>query len=207
MSRGYFTIGARIPPKPKPDVHLFIVFDNDVCDVLFSEDDPDVYFLEDERLDDQELWNNTNEFFNMFMDDIDPAGQQGRRIIVIHYNPMTAQCVREFFKIFEKQERIQWHTLSFFHNDEDTEGLGLNWSDVLMAKVYAIESMNNFPWIKKLEVEPYNTLYHRDLMKLVLSEEDFKELDDENEEPYARLDSKEPPQLTWTTLPKPDSKN
>jgi hypothetical protein len=204
MSGGFLLMEAKIPPEPKPDVHLFIVFDNDVSAAFFSQDDdPDVYYLEDERLDDEERWKDPDTYFEMFMDDMEVPGTQGRRIIVIHYNPMVAECVREFFKLFEGENRIQWHALSFFHSDEETEELGLNWSDVLLAKVYAIDSLNYFPWIKKLEVEPDNTWFHRDLLRMVLDEEDFNELDNEDEEPYARTENNKPPQLTWSTI-RPD---
>jgi hypothetical protein len=204
MSGGFLLMEAKLPPEPKPDVHLFIVFDNEVSVVDFDQDDdPDMYYLEDERLDDEKLWEDPNSFFDMFMDDIDVPGTQGKRIIVINYNPMVAQCVREFFKLFEGEDRIRWHALSFFHSDEETEELGLNWTDVLLEKVYVIDSLNYFPWIQKLEVEPYEILYHRDLLRLVLDEEDFKELDNEDEEPFARMDNGKPPQLTWSTI-RPD---
>jgi hypothetical protein len=196
MGEKYFFMEAR-EIVPKPDIHLFIVFDNDVSTVWFPEDDPDVYYLEDERLDDEELWKAPNDFYDMFLDDLNAAGEQGKRIIVIHYNTMVAQCTAAFFQEFKQETRILWHALSFFHNDEDTEGLGLNWTDSLLAKVYAIDSLNYFPWIEKLEVSPDKYFYHRDLMKLVLDEAAFKELDNEDEAPYARLDNGNPPQMTW----------
>jgi hypothetical protein len=183
--------------EPEPDVHLFIVFDNDVSAVDFSEDDPDVYYLEDKRLDDQELWKAPNDFFDMFLQDLNVAGKEGKRVIIIHYNPMVAQCVAAFFKEFEREKRIQWHAVSFFHNDKDTESIGLNWTDALLAKFYAIDSLNYFPWIEKIEVPTHEFFYHRDLLELVLDEAAFKKLDDEDEKPYARLDNGEPPQLTW----------
>jgi hypothetical protein len=189
-------------PEEKPDVHLFVIFDNDVNDVRFDiEDDPDVYLLEDDRLDDEELWKDPVAFYNMFMDDLNVPGEEGRRIIIIHYNTMVAQCVNALFKQFEEEKRIQWHAISFFHSDEDTEYLGLSWTDSILAKVYAIDSLNYFPWIEKIEVPPNEFLYHRDLLKMVLSEEDFNELDNEDEEPFARMDNHKPPQLIWKTLP------
>jgi hypothetical protein len=200
MSGGYFVMEARLPDEPKPDVHLFVVFENDVSAVHFDgEDDPDVCYIEDERLDDENLWKDPHAFFNMFINDVDAAaGALGKRIIVLHYNPAVAQCVKAFFKYFEGEERIQWHALSFFHTDKDTEWLGLNWSDVLLAKFYAIDSMNHFPWIKKLEVRPDAFFYHRDLLKLVLDKKEFKRLNNEDEEPYARMDNDKPPQITWS---------
>jgi hypothetical protein len=198
MSSGYFFMEAK-ESDSKPDIHLFIVFDNEVSVVHFDQDDdPDVYYLEDERLDDKALWKDSGKFYDMFMDDLSVAGEQGKRIIVVNYNTMVAQCVAVLFKEFENEKRIQWHAVSFFHSDQETEELGLNWTDVLLAKVYAIDSLNYFPWIEKIEVPSCKTLYHRDLLKLVLDEEDFKELDNEDEEPFARLDNKKPPQLTWT---------
>jgi hypothetical protein len=71
---------------------------------------------------------------------------------------------------------------------------------VLLAKVYAIDSLNYFPWIEKIEVPPDEHFYHRDLLRLVLDEADFKELDNEDEEPYARMDNGKPPLLTWSTI-------
>jgi hypothetical protein len=189
---------AKIPPEPKPDIHLFVVLENDVSAVHFDDEfDPDVYYIKDERLDDETLWKDPQAYFGMFMDDIGVAGKQGKRIIVIHYNAMVAQCVREFFKLFAGEKRIQWHALSFFHSDKDTEYLGLNWSDVLLAKTYAIDGMNYYPWIKKLEVEADAFFYHRDLLELVLDEEDFKRLDNEEEEPFVRMDNDRPPQIIW----------
>jgi hypothetical protein len=190
---------ARLPPDPKPDVHLFVVFENDVSAVHFdAEFDPDVCYIEDERLDDESLWQDPTAFFDIFIKDMVAAsGASGKRIIVLHYNPMVAQCVKAFFKYFEEEKRIQWHALSFFHNDKDTEWLGLYWTDVLLAKFYAIDSMNYFPWIKKLEVGPDESFHHRDLLKLVLDETEFKRLDGEDEKPYARLDNDKPPQFTW----------
>jgi hypothetical protein len=199
MGSGYFFMEAR-EIKPKPDIHLFIVFDNDVSFVHFdADDDPDVYYIEDERLDDEKLWREPT-FFDMFLDDISVAGEQGRRIIVLNYNPAVAQCVAAFFKFFKEFEtegRVQWHALSFFHSDEETVAYDTEWTDPILAKVYAIDSLNNFPWIEKIEVPAFEYFYHRDLLKLVLSEEDFNELDNADEEPYARLDNKEPPQIVW----------
>jgi hypothetical protein len=194
---------ARLPPDPKPDVHLFIVFDNNVSTIRFEEEDPDVYFLEDERLEDQERWTDSD-YYEWFLEDISEAGKQGKRIIFLRYNPMVAQCVPLFFKYFEKEQRIRWHALSFFHSDEDTEYADFNWTDSILAKFYDIDSMNQFPWIRKIEVPLDETYYHRDLLRFVLSEEDFKELDNENEEPFARADPKDirkiikAPLLTWT---------
>jgi hypothetical protein len=197
MNNKYFFLEAR-EIESKPDIHLFIVFDNDVSAVRFDiDDDPDVYYLEDERLDNEELWKAPADFYEMFLEDLNVAGEQGRRIIVIHYNTMVAQCTAAFFKEFKGEKRIRWHALSFFHNDEDTEYLGLNWTDVLLAKVYAIDSLNYFPWIEKIEVPPDKHFCHRDLLKLVLDEAAFKELDNEDEEPYTRLDNDKPPQVTW----------
>jgi hypothetical protein len=197
MGEKYFFMEARAI-VPAPDIHLFIVFDNDVSAVHFDiDEDPDVYYLEDERLDDEELWKAPNDFYDMFLEDLNAAGKQGKRIIVIHYNTMVAQCTAAFFKEFKQETRIQWHALSFFHNDEDTEYLGLNWTDSILAKVYAIDSLNYFPWIEKLEVPPDEFFCHRDLLKLVLDEAVFKELDNEDEEPYARMGNDKPPQLTW----------
>jgi hypothetical protein len=75
--------------------------------------------------------------------------------------------------------------------------LGLHWSDVITAKVYTIDSMNNFPVIKKIEVPPHTSFFHRDLLQLVLDEDEFKALDGEDEVPYDRLDNDKPPQLRW----------
>lgn len=141
MGEKYFFMEAR-KLVPAPGIHLFIVFDNDVSAARFEEDGPDAYYLEDECLDDEELWKAPNDFHVMFLDDLSVAGKQGKRIIVIRYNPMAAQCTAVFFKQFEREKRIQRHALSFFYNDEDTEYLGLNWTDVILAKVYTTVSLN-----------------------------------------------------------------
>jgi hypothetical protein len=193
------TFSIQVKPLPvKPDVHLFFVLENDVSAISLDIDfDPDIYYVEDERLDDRELWKNPEAFFSMFLDDISEAGTLGKRIVVAHYNPMVAQCVRAFFTYFEREKRIQWHALSFFHDDEGTKWLGLSWTDVLLEKVYELDSMSRYPWIQKLEVEPDKSINHRTLLQMVLDEEEFARLDNEDEEPYARVGNDEPPQLTW----------
>jgi hypothetical protein len=202
MKKGYFSVAAETLPE-KPDIHLFLVFDNDVSLIRVDlEFDPDVYYINDERLDDQKRWKNPDAFFDMFLKDISVAGKKGKRIIVVHYNPMVAQCVREFFKFFEQEKRIQWHALSFFHDDAGTKLLGLNWRDVLLQKFYEIDSMNHYPWIKKLEVEPDKSLDHRTLLQMVLDEEEFEILDNEDEVLYIRIDNDKPPQVTWKVLDK-----
>jgi hypothetical protein len=189
--------GEAEKPRAQSNNHIFFVFDNDVSDHIFDiEDDPDVYYIEDDRLDDEELWKDPNTFYEMFLDDLSEAGKQGKRIIIVHYNTIIAQCVKEFFKLFESEKHVKCHAVSFFHNDEDTEWLGLNWSDVLLQKEYVISSMNYFPWIQKLEIPVSKTLYHRDILKMILDEKDFQELDNEDEEPYARING-EPPLFTW----------
>jgi hypothetical protein len=78
----------------------------------------------------------------MFPDDFNMAGEEGKRISVIRSNPMAAWCTAAFFKEFKLQKRIHLHPRSFFHNDEDTGDLGLNWTDVILAKVYTTVSLN-----------------------------------------------------------------
>ena len=115
----------------------------------------DVFLVMDERLYDLEKMNNQMEYQSCIFDNMKAAIGSGKPIILISYYPLVALSLKVLGGLLEKNNgRYKMKFVAFFHDDEQTEDLehleGID--DMLELKDLIIESMEEFPFIKKATI-------------------------------------------------------
>ena len=145
--------------NPLPFGICVIVFRHQVSFFDFSPFWNDyLYYIEDDRLNDPKEWNNLKTFAEIFVSNILKADKSDKSIFVIDYSPVSALCLKGYMK-FPRANPNRFFCLSFFHDDQTTSNIYTEFDDKTTSKEYLmdikfkiIESMINFPFIKKYEI-------------------------------------------------------
>jgi hypothetical protein len=152
MQRDYVLYEITMPGKKKD--YRFFIFMNDASAVHFEDLGDEFSYIEDEILENPDLWEPQDSFAQAFQDNFNRFMDSGKHIAVLKHTNLLAGYFAQLLPLFEQWE-IKPHFLSFFHNDADTESLALDWGrNALERKVVMIDNMNRFPWIDKFEVPP-----------------------------------------------------
>jgi hypothetical protein len=110
----------------------------------------------------------------IYMSNFDRAVDQDKGVIVVDYYPPIASCTKQLKEQLEKKsmeikEPVDIICLSFFHDDETSENAIINnrKRNLLYNKQYAIESMLDYPFIKKYCIPLNYKINHQNLTDIL----------------------------------------
>ena len=89
-------------------------------------------------------------------------------IILMNYNYILGKTLEALREMPEKPNAADWLFLSFFHSDSElTEANKVAKADLLGIKFKEIESMLDFPFIKKIEIPYRYQITYQNLWKIL----------------------------------------
>jgi len=118
-----------------------------------------LYYIEDSRLNDPKEWADKESYAKIFTANFFKADKSDKSIFVIDYNPLVAALVKIYIEKVPFPKPNKFFCLSFFHDDKATSNMYAEMEDKTInhempmdLKFQLIESMLNFPYIKKYEI-------------------------------------------------------
>ncbi|MDR2574929.1 MAG: hypothetical protein LBC52_00635 [Treponema sp.] len=117
-----------------------------------------VYHFQDERLNDPKEWDNLINYFGIFTENMEKAIKSKKPLLLMRYNPVIAFCLKTAIDNFQQEKQIRFSCLSFFHNDEITSDIHIDYEseeriELMDIKWKIIETMLDFPFIKKMKYQ------------------------------------------------------
>jgi hypothetical protein len=118
----------------------------------------DIYHIRDARFNDFSTYLNHSGFMALFNECFQNALEADRGIITMPFTSLMAKVVNVCLDKYFFSCRENWLAISFFHSDNETLLLsGSGMENPLEYKHLMLDSMLDYPYIKKLEI-PYNKL-------------------------------------------------
>jgi hypothetical protein len=117
-----------------------------------------LYRIDDKRFFDVSLYADLSAFMAIFNENFEKALQSRKTVFTLTYNTLMARVIKICLEKYFSDTRYFWHTVTFFHDDETTAKITLpDGRSALDDKIYLLEDMHTFPFIKKIEI-PRNAL-------------------------------------------------
>jgi hypothetical protein len=116
-------------------------------------------------------WEDTDTMSGLFIDNFDRAAELGKGIMILNYSTHFADITKAVIEALNKEDPGHVFCLSFFHDDEITGSLRRKTRvfNMLNHKFSTIESMLDYPFIKKFEI-PYNFDISEEYLTDILNE-------------------------------------
>jgi hypothetical protein len=159
------------PSKYEVDVFLFIFKHNAVVFEFAPEMNDNVYHFSYDIYNEVEGLKESDTLSGLFMDNMNRAIDLDKAIMVINYNAHFASIVKRIIDDIKREKIQHVFCLSFFHDDKITGNLRRKnrVSNMLDQKFSIIESMLDFPFIKKFDI-PHNLCITEDYLTGILRE-------------------------------------
>jgi hypothetical protein len=158
------------PCRPFEAVHSgsVVIFEHSAS-VYHYDPSLDLYRIADDRLLDLTTYADLSIFIAIFNENFEKALQSRKTVFTVGYNALMARVIKICLEKYFSDTLIFWHSITFFHDDETTAKIpSPGGRNALADKIYLLEEMHNFPFIKKIEI-PCNALitayYLADLME------------------------------------------
>jgi hypothetical protein len=118
----------------------------------------DICLIDDPRLMDRKEWANMDVFPGLFIEIMSKATATGKKILVMDYS-LAASIILEYLLDDETFISAPCVCMTFFHNDAESkvafwEGI----CSIMDVKNELMESMANFPFIKKFTIPLFYTI-------------------------------------------------
>jgi hypothetical protein len=127
--------------------------------------------MDDPRLDAPDNLPGQKTYAKLFFQYLGEALEKGKALIELPYNPFTAFMFSLVKDKVERNKATNILAVSFFHTDQDVETrAGEYGKAALEIKFQVIESMIQYPFIKKIEI-PIDEVVTGDFMRDLMREE------------------------------------
>jgi hypothetical protein len=118
----------------------------------------DLYRIDDNRFLDLSYYTDLKIFMELFNENFEKALQSHKSVFTVGYNALMARVIKICLEKYFSDMLDLWHTITFFHDDGTTEKIMLpGGRNALIDKMFLLEDMLHFPYIKKIEI-PYKAL-------------------------------------------------